>query len=312
MKSPVYTSPKSSPDRLHRVTGSTYLLVVLSAVTHAYWNFLLKRSGASQAVVGLSKIFEAVVFGLVLLTGVAVSPTELLNTWLLPLVGALLVLLNYVFLSAAYRAGDLSLVYPIARGAMLMFLPPLAFLTIGESLQPLGWVGIVIIVAGIASLRGNGHGLSGAAVSYALLAAFTGACYTIWDKQSIKDVVAAGLLCRLHGDRRRCLRAIAGTIDGAHPASEHMAIAMESDHASWSLKQRVLFADPHRTADGAGELCHRHPPIEHRRRRIARMAIARRASNGAEVDRNRAGGDRLRTPGPCPLRLSLGLLDVVD
>ena len=184
-----------------------------------------------------------------------------------------------------------------------MFLPPLAFLTIGESLQPLGWVGIVIIVAGIASLRGNGHGLSGAAVSYALLAAFT-APATRSGISSRSKRFAAGLLCRLYGDRRRCLRAIAGTIDGAHPASEHMAIAMESDHASWRLKQRVLFADPHRTADGAGELCHRHPPIEYRRRRIARMAIARRASNGAEVDRNRAGGDRLRTPGPCPLRLA--------
>lgn len=168
------------------MTASTYLLVVLSAVTHAYWNFLLKRSGASQAVVGLSKIFEAIVFGLVLLTGLSASPAQLLDTWRLPLVGALLVLLNYLSLSAAYRTGNLSLVYPIARGAMLMFLPPLAFLTIGERLQPLGWAGIVIIVAGIASLRGNGHGLSGAAVSYALLAAFTGACYTIWDKESIR------------------------------------------------------------------------------------------------------------------------------
>lgn len=139
-------------------------------------------------MVGLSKIFEAIVFGLVLLTGLSASPAQLLDAWRLPLVGALLVLLNYVFLSAAYRAGHLSLVYPIARGAMLMFLPPLAFLTIGEKLQPLGWAAIVIIVAGIASLRGKGNGLSGATVSYALLAAFTGACYTIWDKQSIRTL----------------------------------------------------------------------------------------------------------------------------
>ena len=164
------------------------MLVVLSAVTHAYWNFLLKRTGASQTVVGLSKIFEAVLFGLILLTGMVADPMYLLHTWRLPLVGALLVLLNYLFLSAAYRAGDLSLVYPIARGAMLMFLPPLAFLAIGEKLQPLGWAAILIITAGIASLSASGRALSGIAVSYALLAAFTAACYTIWDKQSLRTL----------------------------------------------------------------------------------------------------------------------------
>lgn len=168
------------------MTASTYLLVVLSAVTHAYWNFLLKRSGATQTVVGLSKILEAVAFGLVLLSGVAAEAALILHAWKLPLVGAFLVLLNYLFLSAAYRAGDLSLVYPIARGAMLMFLPPLAFLTIGESLQPLGWAAIIVIVTGIVALRGNGSALSAAATSYALLAALTAACYTIWDKHAIQ------------------------------------------------------------------------------------------------------------------------------
>jgi uncharacterized membrane protein len=159
---------------------------VLSAITHAYWNFLLKRSGATQSIVGLSKIVEAGAFGVVLLSGLTAPPMQILNSWKLPVVGALLVLLNYLFLSAAYRAGDLSLVYPIARGAMLMFLPPLAFLTIGERLQPVGWAAIVIIVAGIAALRGNGGELGATATSHAILAALTAACYTIWDKHAIQ------------------------------------------------------------------------------------------------------------------------------
>jgi uncharacterized membrane protein len=161
-------------------------LVLLSAVTHAYWNFLLKRSGATQAVVGLSKIVEAAAFAIVLLTGRTVQSAAILNAWTLPVVGAFLVLLNYLALSAAYRSGDLSLVYPIARGAMLVFLPPLAFLTIGERLQPIGWTAIAVILGGIAALRGNGRGLGVGATSYALLAAFTAACYTIWDKHAIQ------------------------------------------------------------------------------------------------------------------------------
>ena len=105
----IHESARIPAGRLHRVAQSTYLLVVLSAVTHAYWNFLLKRNGATQAVVGLSKIVEAAAFGLVLLSGVPAQPAQLLNAWKLPLFGASLVLLNYLFLSAAYRAGDLSL-----------------------------------------------------------------------------------------------------------------------------------------------------------------------------------------------------------
>jgi hypothetical protein len=49
------------------------LLVVLSAATHAYWNFLLKRSGGSQLFVGLSKVAEVVMFAPAFL--VLVAPT---------------------------------------------------------------------------------------------------------------------------------------------------------------------------------------------------------------------------------------------
>ena len=41
------------------MTVETFLLVALSALTHAYWNFLLKRTGGSQTVVALSKVVEA-------------------------------------------------------------------------------------------------------------------------------------------------------------------------------------------------------------------------------------------------------------
>ena len=167
------------------MTGGTYALVVLSAVTHAYWNFLLKRSGGSPAVIGLSKIAEAIILGPLLLTGVATDPTRLIELWRLPTIGAILVLLNYVFLTAAYRRGELSVVYPISRGGILMFLPPLAFLTIGERISALGWVAIASIVTGIASVQTPGA-IRGPATLYALVAAFTAACYTIWDKQAVQ------------------------------------------------------------------------------------------------------------------------------
>ena len=178
------------------MTPSTYLLVVLSAVTHAYWNFLLKRSRNGQIVVGLSKLVEAMMLAPFLVSGYAASPVRLADTWILPIVGAILVLINYVALAAAYRRAELSVVYPISRGGMLLFLPPLAFLTIGERLSVLGWTALTLIVAGIAMLQipsfsvatlvKFGDQIHPSATAYALLAAFVAACYTVWDKRAIQ------------------------------------------------------------------------------------------------------------------------------
>ena len=88
-----------------------------------------------------------------LVIGYTASSVRLADTWILPFVGAILVLINYVALAAAYRRAELSVVYPISRGGMLLFLPPLAFLAIGERLSTLGWTALTLIVAGIAMLQ---------------------------------------------------------------------------------------------------------------------------------------------------------------
>jgi hypothetical protein len=123
------------------MTLDAYFLVVLSAAAHAWWNFLLKRSGGTDAVVGASKVVEAVLLGALLVAGLAGDVRLAIDAWILPVVGAALVLLNYLFLTAAYRHGELSLVYPISRGAVLLFLPPLAFISIGERLGSMPRVG---------------------------------------------------------------------------------------------------------------------------------------------------------------------------
>jgi uncharacterized membrane protein len=180
------------------VTGSAYLLVVLSAAAHAYWNFLLKRTGGSQEVVGLSKMVEALLLALLLLTALGTEPGRLPAVWVLPTVGAFLVLLNYLLLTVAYRHGDLSLVYPISRGAMLVFLPPLAFVTIGERLDRIGSVAVATIVCGIALLQLRAfdaaalqdwrRSLRAPATVYALLAALVAAGYTVWDKVAVQTL----------------------------------------------------------------------------------------------------------------------------
>jgi drug/metabolite transporter (DMT)-like permease len=182
------------------MSATAALLVVLSAATHAYWNFLLKRSGGSQLFVGLSKVGEVVMFAPVFLLLVAPRFAQYDGLLFLAAVGAVFVLANYVFLALAYNHGDLSFVYPLARGGILLFLPVLAFVTVGERVSLLGAMAMAGIVCGIVaiqlptlewrSLASLGGRLRSPATMFALMAAFGAACYTIWDKRALQRVPA--------------------------------------------------------------------------------------------------------------------------
>ena len=127
------------------MTFTAALLVILSATTHAYWNFLLKRSGGTQLFVGLSKVGEVVMFAPFFLALVAPQIGRLDGLLMLATVGAVFVLVNYVCLAWAYRHGDLSFVYPLARGSILLFLPFLAFVTVGERVSVMGALALALL-----------------------------------------------------------------------------------------------------------------------------------------------------------------------
>lgn len=171
-------------------------LVIVSAALHAIWNFLLRRAGGNDTVVALSKVAEAV-----LLVPLAVvvfrSSGAIPMAQYLPaiVVAAMLALANYAALTAAYRRADLSLVYPVARGGVFLFLPLLGFLAFGERLDARGWLSVASIVCGIlvlplarfdqSALREMGSHLRERFIGYALLAAAATAAYTVWDKYAV-------------------------------------------------------------------------------------------------------------------------------
>jgi drug/metabolite transporter (DMT)-like permease len=181
------------------VTAVALVLVLVSAATHAYWNFLLKQAGGTRPFIALSKTCEAIVFFPVFAAIVWRLPPGTMRAVVpLALVGTVLVLASYATLGAAYRIGDLSFAYPIARGASLVFLPPLGWLAFDERIGPLGLCAIVLIVVGVLAmqlpelttpgLRELGGRLRGAPTAVAVLMAFLIAVNTLWDKHSIRSV----------------------------------------------------------------------------------------------------------------------------
>ena len=106
---------------------------------------------------------------------------------------------SYVnLLALSYAEGDLSLVYPVARGMGPMIVPVLAVVFSSETMEPLAIGGIAAIVGGIYTISwwGNFHQvlrrpllfLSSAAMRYAVLSGLTIATYVIVDKEGVGHV----------------------------------------------------------------------------------------------------------------------------
>ncbi len=126
---------------------SALLLVLLAAVCHTTWNLLLKRDRDR-----LTTQAGALAWGVALASPVlAVYSIRDLPAaaWALIALSALFET-GYVFaLTSAYGAGDLSLVYPVARGSATLLVVPLAVVLLGERPSASGLLGIGLVLAGV-------------------------------------------------------------------------------------------------------------------------------------------------------------------
>ena len=172
------------------MTALALALVLSSAVLHATWNLIAKRVQAGTPFLFLIYIVGAVAYApFAILILVVAQPV--LGWWVVAFVAMSIVLQTVYFgtLTAGYRAGDLSLVYPIARatGPLLATLGAIGVL--GERPTPLALAGALAIVAGAVVLTGDPRSLrargTGRAVVYALLTGVVIALYTLWDKTAV-------------------------------------------------------------------------------------------------------------------------------
>ncbi len=143
------------------------VLILAAALMHATWNSLIKLSGD-----GL--VTTALMMGIGGLIGIPVAffvPFPNLEVWLVLGVSGLVHVGYIFFLLRAYSHGDLSKVYPIARGTAPLLLALVAWIASGEGLSNTGIVAIVLISGGIISLSYS-NGRASHAERKALLYAF--------------------------------------------------------------------------------------------------------------------------------------------
>jgi drug/metabolite transporter (DMT)-like permease len=167
-------------------------LILCAAVAHATWNVVMKRAEGGPAFLFVAGWYAAALWA-PLGIGFAVACDASLRSILLAVgVSGCLHLTYFLTLQRGYRAGDLSLVYPLARGTGPA-VSVLAALVIRHEHPPvLALVGAGIVVLGLLSLA-RGHVSGRTAIALAVATGVVIACYTLWDKHAVDDLAVAGV-----------------------------------------------------------------------------------------------------------------------
>jgi drug/metabolite transporter (DMT)-like permease len=182
-----------------------FVLVAGAAVLHVTWNVLLKTAGDPLRAAAIGMATAAIVLcPTALIAWFAVGrppiPTE---TLILSVVSGLLEAIYFAFLAAAYRRGDLSVVYPLARGTAPLLAVGIGIVLLKETLGPIGLLGVGALLVGLLSLqrpwrylRASGREGGGAA-GFAILTGITIAAYSAVDRVGVRGTEAwiyAGLI----------------------------------------------------------------------------------------------------------------------
>lgn len=194
--------------------ASALALVLTAALLHALWNLAAKRWGGGPHFVLTCSLGVTVLWlPAVLWVGFAEIPTWSLTAWGFVVASAVVHLGYFNCLMAGYRAADLTVVYPVARGSGPLLSALAAVLLLGEDLGVQGTLGLVGVVGGILLItmgprligRGVSHdpfttqrrraGLWWGAATGALIAG-----YTVLDGYAVKVMLVSPLMMDYFGN----------------------------------------------------------------------------------------------------------------
>jgi drug/metabolite transporter (DMT)-like permease len=207
---------------------SAFFLVILAGLIHALWNIAAKKAGGDVRFAGLTAIIMAVVWAPVgIYAGWDVVPGWGWQEWCFIALSGLLHVFYFITLLRGYRKADLTVVYPLARGAGPLLSSAIALMFLGEHLSLFGGLGILAVVGGVFLIAGgprllrslkSSHGDSDAApalqlrtqqlrtrkgIFYGLLTGVFIASYTVLDGYAVKILLLSPILIDYFGNFAR-------------------------------------------------------------------------------------------------------------
>lgn len=190
-------------------------LVLVAALLHAAWNIAAKKAGGGAHFVMMGALMILVLWApLGLWMAWRQLPGWGWREWALVLASGLTHLVYFNVLLAGYRAADLTVVYPVARGTGPLVAALGAVLLLGETLGPLGLGGLLAVSAGVFLIAG-GPGpwrqardpaqrrRVAAGLRWGLLTGLLIALYTVIDGYAVKVLAISPILVDYIGNALR-------------------------------------------------------------------------------------------------------------
>jgi len=175
------------------MTSGIFLLVLTAAVCHAAWNFAVCKVSGNLVVIWLG-IWAAFVLllpgvvGLVVFRGIG---EPLSSTGAICIIATgILHALYFLLLSRAYEHGEISVVYPIARGSGVGLTAILAWMLLREEISLLGAGGIGMVSLGILVMGAPAYGKRHRAREFKLVLRVGASivAYSLVDKTGVSNV----------------------------------------------------------------------------------------------------------------------------
>ncbi|SDE97141.1 DMT family transporter [Sporomusa acidovorans] len=181
------------------MTELAIVLVLIAAFGHATWNYLAKKACGGTAFIWLFAALSALLyFPLAVWIIVVQKPVIGWQQLGFMLGSAAMHTLYFSLLDKGYRIGDLSVIYPLARGTGPMLSTIAAIVVLGEHPSALALAGTVLIGLGIVVITGNPLKLTEPAARrpmvFAILCGTVIAGYTLSDKLAVSTFLIPPLL----------------------------------------------------------------------------------------------------------------------
>ena len=174
-------------------------LILAAAIIHATWNLINKQASGHATFTWIVAVLSAIFYAPATIAIIEIFQIEITFVAVGIIAGsAALHSAYFVLLNQGYRSGDLSLVYPLARGTGPLLSCIAAILFLGERPSLIALLGVLLVVGGVVVLSGNLTRLreraDQKAVRFALITGVFIAAYTLWDKQAVSAFGIAPLV----------------------------------------------------------------------------------------------------------------------
>ena len=163
-------------------------LVAIAAVFHASWNLITKRTGGGICFLWLFGVAASLILLPIAVVDIVRMDRALTREDVLAFTGSGFIHVFYFsLLQGGYRTGDLSVVYPVARGLGPLLAASIGIAVLGDRPGPVaiaGGLALLTGVLGLSGIRADRLHLD-TSVVLGMLCGVSICCYTLWDRRAV-------------------------------------------------------------------------------------------------------------------------------